>query len=50
MAMIYRQPGGTGIKIKNVNKKLTIGRYNVNVFYIRRIHMNHNFKIALWNP
>ena len=31
MAMIYRQPGGTGIKIKNVNKKLTTGRYNVNI-------------------
>ena len=31
MARIFRQPGKTGIKIKNVNKKLTIGRYNVNI-------------------
>ena len=31
MDTIFRQPGETGIKIKNVNKKLTIGRYNVNI-------------------
>ena len=31
MAMIFRQPGETGIKSKDVNEKLTIGRYNVNI-------------------
>ena len=34
MAMIFRQPGETGRKIKNVNKKLTFDKYNVNVIYI----------------
>ena len=31
MVKILRQPGKTGIKIKNVNKKLTVDRYNMNV-------------------
>ena len=34
MAMIFRQPGETGKKIKNVNEKLTFCRYSVNVIYI----------------
>ena len=47
MAMIFRQPGETGMKNENVNKKLTFYRYSVNVKY-RRIRMNSNFKVALW--
>ena len=34
MAMICRQPGETGMKNENVNKKLTFDKYNVNVIYI----------------
>ena len=32
MARIFRQPGETGIKIKNVNQNLVFDKYNINVF------------------